>query len=62
MFLPLGVNIIIIVKLLQSKKHFFIPLVHWMSNVQILVVQKFNSLVQKRVKVNNKMLKNVEIV
>ena len=31
----------------QGKKRFFIPLVHWMSNVQILVVRKLNLLVQR---------------
>ena len=31
----------------QGKKRFFNPLVHWTSNVQILVVRKLNLLVQK---------------
>ena len=30
----------------QGKKLFFIPLVHWTSNVQILVIRKLNSLVR----------------
>ena len=36
---------------------------HWTSNVQILVVRKLNSLVQKITTVDNKIsLKDVEIV
>ena len=30
----------------QGKKLFFIPLVHWMSKIQILVVRKLISLIQ----------------
>ena len=33
---------------LQGKKLFFIELVHWTSDVQILVVREYNSLVQKK--------------
>ena len=34
---------------IQGKKLFFIPLVHWTSKTQILVVRKLISLVQKNV-------------
>lgn len=46
-----------------QKKNFF-PVVHWTSNVQILVVLKLNSLVQKRkiIQVNDKISKKVEIL
>ena len=32
----------------RAKNFFFIPLVHWTSNIQISVVRKLNSLVQKK--------------
>lgn len=45
---------------ISGQKHFFIiiPLVHWTSNIQILVVLKLNSLVKKNYEIKFGMLKS----